>query len=424
MQPAAGFSNAFFGAMQNTGLGITGIEAFRASPSGLSGARDLSFVPASLAGGLPDRIGAICSFGPLPAAAIANLRDRYPSARLIASLDSPRDFRAFEPTVEASDAVIVAHRSFEGFIPSPSRRGAAHNRLLAMSERGLLFCIMPGIDLEKYNPASDDALQPHGGSFCAQYPRSQDGTIGPSGKQENYQTLQHILQLEGSKDIENMAVADPGAANADIFKNAFAGYQGGTSVIFFGDGDPSAEIEGLIEYANRRRGSRRSTYIRTSDDRGLRILLAGSGYAVFFDGIPSPEYPSTAAIRSVLLFMRYGTMPIVPKIYEDWGIVERCVLPRGTERSTWLTPKGFAFIHDGSARSISNAIGSASMHDFRTRIGHGIFSQAVPNAMQAAATHDIRAEGKAYAAALRTVIAGSETPVYAASVGGRQRARR
>lgn len=407
--PAAGFSGAFFDAVQGTGLGVTAIEAFRTAPSELPGSlHSFSFLSSSLAGRLPERVDAICSFGPLPAAAIGELRAKYAAAKLVACLDCPADFREFEPTIEASDAAIVAHISFERFIPGATRRGGAHNRLIDLSARGLLFHIMPGIDLKGYDPATDGSLSRRGGKFCAEYPQSKGGIVGPSGKKENYHALRHALGLDPSRDAENMAIADPGALNAGICRGALGHYPGGIAAVFFGDGPASDDAERLIAWANRRgASSRRSAYISTSDDAKFRLLLAGSGYAVFFEGLPPPGYPSASQIRSVLLFMRYGAMPIVPRIFEDWEIVERCVLPRGTDRDTWLYPKGFAFIHDGSATSISDAISSASMHDFRTNIGHGIFSKAVPNAMDAAAGHDIRTEGRAFAAALRRMIGDS-----------------
>jgi len=340
---------------------------------------------------------------PLSDQAMIALRGKWQDAKVVVSVDRPAQIALYSAALVRSDAVVWPHDSFVDVISDRNTRG----RLVLARDEGRIFAIPPGIDLDEFNPAHDKYRSDYY-RYAHERRGGADKPTGPNGKARSYQGLMIHAGVHMSRDVENIAYPfvpdDPDviAAARPFLEVIAAHHLGRADTYFMGTERPDGFIN---EYAALAGRDDRVGFVNISDPASLRLMLSGSAIAVFFPEPSSPDFASNAMIRSILTFMRYGTMPVVPNSLRGRGVVEECILPETEKPPVWLHPEGFGFFYDRhSPGTVISAMGTAAMHEFRTKIGHAIYSGAVPNAMKAAENFGVEKEALAYVEMYRSLL--------------------
>lgn len=330
---------------------------------------------------------------PLSANMVSDLLGHFPNTRLTAGIDRPSETALWRSALAFAKAAILPHSTFIDAVPRNVRTLAARNRIEELGRQSALHFISPGIDLDRFDPKNDEHIRPF-------HLRS------PGDKAANYWKLQIAGAMRADKHNSNIAYLLPrakatgGAVQRQGHIERFIEETHYDRHFILDENVPA----GLAQKFSGRKVDT-TAFVDPSDEVMFRIMLAGVGTAVFLSDWRSHGFADNEMMRGILTFMRYGVMPVVPKYVERRGLVEETILPEGTEKNVWLYPKGFGFFYKPSSySSIKNAIGIAGAHDFRTTIGHGIFSAVVPNAMTAAMKHGIDAEAAAYAKVFRGLL--------------------
>lgn len=312
---------------------------------------------------------------PLSPEAVREIAARMPDATLSVGIDRPSEIGLWGASIMSAKAAILPDESLFRTLP-------AGGRLQGLSQAGAFFFIAPGIDLDAFDPDNDRHI-------------SRYSHTDPGRKANNYISLMGLFKVYPNRDAQNIAYIGEGPEALSLIERAINEFHPEKHYILGRRMPPETVMARLQKI---REGH--VTFADATKEKNLHMILAGSAIAVFLPEQSSPEFASDEMVRSILMFMRYGAMPVVPQYVACRGIVKPCVLSEGTSTDVWLHPTGFGFFYDPRRpSSMSDAIGTASMHEFRTKIGHGIHSRAVPNAMIASHRHCIRGAARAYARA-------------------------
>ncbi len=365
-----------------------------------------------VSGGRPPDV--VHAAAPVPANTVGDILRYFPSAKLTVGIDKPQEAKLWEPALAFARAAVLPDRGFLETLSRHSRHFAAMNRIEALERAGALYFISAGIDLKAFDPETDGFISPFSHKHAtagSQWERRVD----PGSKAGNHSRLSGAFRSPYDKIDLHVVYVQPetepfveSSRSFKLFQNAIEGRMHGSKHFIVAMGMPENEAKRIKDIGE----MRRDKVILTADvtEELYHVIAAGAGQAVFFPEESSPNYASNEMIRGILTFMRYGTMPVVPNFVAGRNVVEDCTLPDGASgEDLFLSPTGFGFFYDpDSPESLRSAISSAEFHDYRTKVGHGIYSKAVPNAMVAAMGHGIDREAEAYAAFFAKVLGNKE----------------